>query len=78
MLHLEYGVEESSTNTLDCQTDEQEGPRGKPETSPEAKMTKLKLSDFRHIMRRQCSLKRTAMLENRSQQEKRKTKCKMD
>lgn len=66
MHHLKYGVEESSTDTLDCQTAEQEGPRRKSEMSPDAKMTKLKLSNFRHIMRRQRSLKRTATLENRS------------
>lgn len=33
----------------------------KPETSLESKMTKLKLSSFRHILRRQGSLEKTLM-----------------
>lgn len=47
----------------------------KPETLLEAKMTKPKLSHFRHIMRRQGSLekKNNNVGENRKQQGERKT-----
>lgn len=49
--------------TLHCEKDRQVGPeQSKPTTSLEAKMTKLKLSYFRHNMRRQDSLEKTVIL----------------
>lgn len=50
----------------------------KPETPLEAKLTKLKLSYFRHIMRSQGSRKDSNAEINRRQQEKRKSKYEMD
>ena len=51
----------------------------KPEMSLEARMTKLKLSYFGHIMRRHDSLEKTIMLrKSRGQQEERPTKYEMD
>lgn len=44
------------------------------ETLLEAKMTKLKLSYFWHIMRRQSSLEKTIMVGKREGRRKRKTK----
>ena len=56
-------LEESSTDALDCQKDEQVSPEQiKPELLLEAKMIKLRLSYFGHIMRRQDSLEKTIML----------------
>lgn len=50
----------------------------KPETLLEAKMTKLKLSYFGHIMRRQGYLEKTVILgRNRRQQRERKIKYEM-
>ena len=47
-------LEESSVNTPDGQKDEQGGQEQfKPETSLQATMTELRLSDFWHVMRRQ-------------------------
>ena len=60
-------MQKSSMDTLDCQKDEQGVlMQIKPEISLEAKMTKLKLSYFRHIMRRQGSLGKKSCWENRS------------
>ena len=65
MVHLKYGVggkfyvylglPERPTSPLALE-------QIKPETSLEAKMTKLKLSYFRYILRRQGSLEKTVML----------------
>lgn len=52
--------------------------QNKPATSLETKMTTLKLSYFRHIMRRQSYLEKTIAGENRRQREKRKTKYEMN
>ena len=56
-------LEESFTNILDCQKDNKWVPEQiKPEISLEAIMTKLKLSYFGHIKKRQDSLEKTIML----------------
>ena len=52
------------TDTADHQNDEQVGPeQSKPETLLEAKMTKLKLSCFRHTVRREGSWEKTTCWE---------------
>ena len=51
-------LEESSVDTLDCQTDEQVIEQSEPKTLLKAKMTNLKLSSFGHIMRRLGFLER--------------------
>lgn len=67
-------------DTLDHQKDKQLGLRThKPETSLETKITKLKLSDFEHIMKRQGILENTVMLgKTEGSGKKRKTEYEMD
>ena len=54
-------LEKGFVETLDCQKGKQVH-KIRPELSLEAKMLKLKLSYFGHIMRRQDSLEKTLML----------------
>ena len=66
--------EESFVDALNSPKDKQV----KPALSLEAKMLKLRLSYFGHTMRRQNSGKDMNAGKNERQQEKRKTKYKMD
>ena len=79
-IHLEYSAGGEFHGDLAQQKDEQWAlGKIKPETLLEAKMTQLKLSHFRQVIRRQDSLDKTAVLGKvKSSIKKRKTKYEMD
>ena len=62
MMLLNFGVEKTLENPLDCKEIQPVHPKGDPECSMEGLILKLKLQYFGHLMRRADSFENTLML----------------